>query len=167
MQRHEIVHEIHCAPERLWELYFDNDFNVEMYEQGMGFPSCKILERKVEGDKLHRKMAVVPKVDMPKPVAKLVGDRVGFEEIGDWIRSEGVFRFRIVLAAFGDKVQIKGKMRVVPQGEARCRRLVEFEIEAKMFGIGKLVEKTASDNTLDGWNKSAKWINEYLARGPA
>jgi hypothetical protein len=165
MQRHQMDHAINCAPTRLWELYFDNDFNVEMYERGLGFPSCKILERRDDGKTLHRRMAMIPKLEMPAAVAKIVGDKVGFEEIGDWVRSEGVFRWRMLLAAFGDKVRVEGTMRVVERGAGHCRRLVDFEVEAKMFAVGKLIEGTAADNTIDGWNKSAKWINSYLARG--
>lgn len=164
MQSHHLDHEIHCAPARLWELYFDNDFNVEMYERGLGFPSCKILERRDDGKTLHRRMAMIPKIEMPAAVAKIVGDKVGFEESGDWVRSEGTFRWRLRLAAFGDKVRVEGTMRVVEHGAGHCRRLVHFEVEAKMFAVGGLIESTASDNTIDGWNKSAKWINTYLAR---
>jgi hypothetical protein len=163
MQRHHMDHEIHCAPARLWELYFDNDFNVEMYERGLGFPSCKILERRDDGKTVHRRMALIPKLEMPAAVAKIVGDKVGSEEIGDWVRSEGVFRWRMLLAAFGDKLRLEGTMRVVAHG-AGCRRIVDFEVEAKMFAVGKLIEGTAADNTIEGWNNSAKWINGYLAR---
>ncbi|PRP92214.1 hypothetical protein ENSA5_50620 [Enhygromyxa salina] len=167
MQRRELDHEIHCPPARLWQLYFDDAFNVEMYEAGLGFPSCKIAERTDDGETLHRRMVMIPKLEMPRAVAKLVGDKVGYEEIGDWVRSEGVFRWRLLLAAFGDKVRVAGTMRVVASGEARCRRLVEFEVEAKIFGVGALVEKTALNNTVDGWNASAAWINGYLARTSA
>ena len=164
MQRHHMDHEIACSSARLWQLYFDDSFNIEMYERGLGFPSCKIVERRDDGKVLHRRMAMIPKVDMPKPVAKLVGDKVGFEEIGDWVRSEGVYRWKMVLAAFGDRVRLEGEMRVVEHGAGHCRRLVDFEVEAKIFGVGKLIETTAADNTIDGWNRSAKWINEQLAR---
>jgi hypothetical protein len=164
MQRHHLDHEIHCPPATLWKLYFDDSFNIEMYERGMGFPSCKILERRDDGKTLHRRMAMIPKIVMPAAVAKLVGDKVGFEEIGDWVRSEGVFRWRMLLAAFGDKVRLEGTMKVAEHGAGHCRRIVDFEIEAKMFAVGKLIEGTAADNTIDGWNKSAKWINSCVAR---
>lgn len=164
MQRQHMDHEIACSPARLWELYFDDAFNVEMYERGLGFPSCKIVEHRDDGKVVHRRMAMIPKVELPGPVAKLVGDKVGFEEIGDWVRSEGVFRWKMVLAAFGDKVRVAGEMRVVEHGAGKCRRLVDFEVEAKVFGIGKVIESTAADNTIDGWNRSAKWINQWLAR---
>jgi hypothetical protein len=166
MQRHTLDHELSCTPERMWPLYFDDAFNIVMYEQGLGFPSCKIVERRDDGDKLFRRMAMIPKLEMPKPVAKIVGDRVGYEEIGDWVRSEGVYHWRLLLAAFGDKLRVAGTMRIVPHGNGHCRRLVEFEVDAKIFGVGKLIENTAAHNSIDGWNGSAKWINEYLAKHP-
>lgn len=167
MQRHHMDHEIHCPPERLWQLYFDNAFNVEMYEQGLDFPSCKIPERSDDGETIHRRMVMTPKIDMPRAVAKVVGDRVGYEEIGHFSRKQGVYHWRLILAAFGPKARVGGTMRVVPHGDGRCRRVVDFEVEVQIFGIGKLVEKTAADNTIAGWTDSAKWINGYLARTPA
>lgn len=167
MQRHTLDHELHCTPERIWPLYFEDAFNVEMYERGLGFPSCKIVERRDEGDKLFRRMQMTPKLEMPKAVTKIVGDRVGYEETGEWVRSEGAYHWRLLLAAFGDKLRVAGTMRFVAHGDGHCRRLVEFEVDAKMFGIGKLVEKTAAQNTIEGWHNSAKWINDYLARNPA
>lgn len=167
MQRHEIEQEIHCPPDRLWELFFSDEFNIEMYEQGLGFPSCKIPERSDDGQVLHRRMVMIPKVDMPKPLAKVVGDRIGYEEIGDWVRSAGEYRWKLVLAAFGDKVRIEGVMRLVPHGSDHCLRKVEFSVDANVFGIGGLLEKTSAQNVLDGWQASAKWINGWLARNPA
>ena len=164
MLEHHLDHVIHCAPERLWHLYFDNDFNIEMYERGLGFPSCKILERREQGDHIIRRMAMIPKIEMPGAVAKIVGDKVGFEERGDYDRKAGVFRWKIILAAFGDKARIEGEMRVLAHADGHCRRIVDFQVEVKMFGVGGLIEKTAADNNVTGWARSAAWINEYLAR---
>jgi len=163
MIREQFEQEIHCPPERFWGLFFDDGFNVEMYERGLGFPECKIVERTETEAKLHRRMALTPSIDMPKAVAKLVGDRVGTVEVGDWDKQEGVYRWDIELAAFGDKVRIGGTMKVVAHGDGHCKRIVAFEVEAKMFGVGKIIEKTAASNTLDGWKNSAAFINGYLA----
>ena len=151
----------------MWELFFSDAFNIEMYEGGLGFPSCKIPEQTDDGKTLHRRMVCTPKIDMPKALAKVVGDRVGYEEIGDWVRSAGEWRWKLVLAAFGDKVRITGTMKLVPHGNGHCMRKVEFELEANIFGIGGMVEKTSAQNVLEGWNTSAKWINGYLQRNPA
>lgn len=168
MQRHTMEHEINCPAERMWALFFSDEFNIEMYEQGLGFPSCKVPERTDDGEILHRRMVCIPKLEMPKPVAKIVGDRIGYEEVGDWVRRAGEWRWQLILAAFGDKVHIEGIMRLVPHaGGEHCLRKVNFEVDGKIFGIGKLIENTAAQNVRDGWNSSAKWINGYLERTPA
>lgn len=166
MQRHKFEQEIHCPPERFWELFFSTDFNIEMYEGGLGFPSCKVPERTDDGEVLHRRMVCTPKVELPKALAKVVGDRTAYEEIGDWVRSAGEWRWKLVLAAFGDKVKINGTMRVVPHGDGHCLRKVEFQVDANIFGIGGVVEKTSAQNVIDGWQRSAKWINGRLAENP-
>ncbi len=164
MQRHELVHEINCPPERMWELYFDDEFNRRMYCEGLGFPKCETVEKREQGGILHRRMVMIPKVELPKAVQKMVGDRVGFEEIGDWDKAAGVFRWKLILAAFGDKVRVEGTMRLQPFGNGHCKRITAFESESKVFGVGGLLEKTAADNVIGGWNASAKWINAWLAR---
>lgn len=163
MLRHELVHEINCPAARMWELYFDDAFNVQMYCEGLRFPKCETVEKVERNGILHRRMVMVPNVQVPKPLAKLFGDRVGFDEIGDWDKAAGVFRWKIILAALGDKVRIEGTMRLADIVEGRCRRTTEFEVESKVFGIGGLLERTSADNVLAGWNSSAKWINRWLA----
>lgn len=167
MSHHEVEHEIHCPADRMWALFFDDAFNVEMYEQGLGFPSCTIPEKRDDGQILHRRMACTPKVELPKALVKVVGDRVGYEEIGDWVRSANEWRWKLVLAAFGDKVEIHGTMRLTPHGAGHCMRKVAFDVKANIFGIGGIVEKTSAQNVVHGWNQSAAWINGYLARNPA
>lgn len=163
MQRHELVHEIQCPAARMWELYFDDAFNVQLYCEGLGFPKCETVEKRERDGIVHRRMVMVPKIEVPKPLAKLFGDRVGFEEIGDWDKRAGVFRWKLILAALGDKVRIEGTMRLIDQPEGICQRKTAFEVESKTFGIGGLLEKTSAENVLNGWNSSAKWINRWLA----
>ena len=166
MQRDKTEHVIHCPPERIWALYFDEDFTHAMYREGLGFPSSKITKREDDGEVLRWTLAMTPKVNMPKAVAKLVGDRVGYTETGEWIRAQNLYKFRIVLAAFGDKVRLQGTMRFVPHGEGQAKRVADIEAEAKIFGVGGIVEKTAVDNTVSGWRDSARFINAYLAKHP-
>lgn len=163
MQRHELVHEIHCLPARMWELFFDDAFNIQMYCEGLGFPKCEIAEKRERGDVLYRRMEMVPKIEVPKALAKVIGDRVGFTELGEWHRSKGVYEYKLILAALGDKVRIEGTMRLTAQGVDHSRRTTNFEVESKVFGIGGLLEKTSAENVITGWNSSAGWINRWLA----
>ncbi len=167
MVRHALEHEIHCTPERMWTLFFDDEFNYEMYLQGLGFPKCEIPEKRDDGEVLFRRMVCTPKVDMPKVVAKIVGDKTAYVEEGEWVRSANEWRWSLQLAAFGDKVSVGGTMRLEPFGDGHCKRITPFQVEAKIFGIAKIIEKTSADNVIAGWNASAAWINGWLARNPA
>ena len=166
MQRHALEHTIHCPPARMWELFFDDQFNVDMYEGGLGFPKCEVVEKRDDGQTLYRRMNMVPKPDLPAALIKVIGDRVGYQETGTWVRSAGEWRWQLHLAAFGEKVRVEGTMRLEPHGDGHCRRITPFEVEAKVFGIKKIVERAAADNVVKGWNGSAAWINEYLAKHP-
>lgn len=163
MQRHELTHEIHCLPARMWELFFDDTFNVQMYCEGLGFPKCEIPEKREQAGVLYRRMEMIPKIEVPKPLAKIMGDRVGFTELGEWHKSKGVYKYKLILAAFGEKVRIEGTMRLLEQGVDHSRRVTAFEVESSIFGIGGLIEKTSADNVINGWNFSAGWINKWLA----
>jgi hypothetical protein len=163
MQRHELVHEIHCSAARMWELFFDDAFNVQMYCEGLGFPKCDVVEKREHEGVVHRRMVMIPKVEVPKPLAKVFGGRIGFEELGDWDKQAGVYRYTLILAALGDKVRIQGTMRLSDHAEGMCRRTTAFETECNLFGIGGLLERTSADNVTHGWNSSAKWINKWLA----
>lgn len=167
MIRQSLEHEIHCPAERMWALFFDDQFNVDMYVGGLGFPKCEVVEKRDDGKILHRKMECVPKADLPRALVKIIGDKTGYAEIGDWVRSAGEWRWKLNLFAFGDKVDVGGTMRLEPLPNGHCLRVTPFHVEAHVFGIKKLVEKASADNVANGWNSSAAWINGWLAKNPA
>ena len=39
-------------------------------------------------------------------------------------------------SALRDKVKMGYKLRVVPDGDSACKRIMDWEIEVKIFGIG-------------------------------
>jgi hypothetical protein len=77
----------------MWELFFDDAFNVQMYCEGLGFPKCDTVEKRERDGVLHRRMVMVPKIEVPRALAKVFGGKVGFEEIGDWDKQAGVYRW--------------------------------------------------------------------------
>ncbi|EDM78949.1 SsrA-binding protein [Plesiocystis pacifica SIR-1] len=161
-----LVHEINCTPERMWELFFDDQYNIDQYVGSLGFTKCEILDKQDDGEVLRRRMECIPKIDMPRAIQKVVGDRTGYIESGEWTRSTGEWRWSLNLFAFGEKLRVGGTMRLEPLPGGRCKRVTPFEVEAKVFGIGKIVEKTSADNIVKGWNDSAAFANQYVARNP-
>ena len=166
MLEFSLNHEIHCSAERFWALFFDPGFTKKMIVDGLGFASCDIDDVRRDGNESHRQMRVIPKLDIPAPVAKLLGPKLGYTEHGTFYEDEKVWDHRLELSVMSDRIRMGGKVRVQSAGEDRCRRIADLWCEAKIFGLGKMVEKAAEKNMRDGWSRSAAWINDWLKAHP-
>jgi hypothetical protein len=159
-----ITHDIACSVDRFWELFFDPAFTQEMIVGGLGFASCDIDEVRVVGSERHRQMRVIPKLDIPAPVAKLLGPKLGYTEHGVFDEETRVWDHHLQLSVLSDRIRMGGKVRAERAGDDRCRRIADLWCEAKIFGLGKMVEKAAEKNMRDGWGRSATWMNDWLAK---
>ncbi len=167
MIRFTLVHDIHCAAERFWELHLDSAFTRALIEEGLGFHACDIQSVTREGDTVRRVMVVQPKIDVPQAVAKILGPRLSYREDGVYRADTGTWEWTTRLGVMADKIRMGGAMRVEPTGSDRCRRVADLWVDAKVFGLGGLVEKAAEKNMRKGWAEGARWTNAWLARAPA
>jgi uncharacterized protein DUF2505 len=159
-----IAHEFDCSEDTFWKImFFDPEFNRRLYLETLRFPVWKVLEEKVTDDAVERRIEVQPLVEnMPGPIKKVVGDRFGYIEEGTLDRKQKRYRFRIIPSSMADKTHISGQMRTERLGDKRVRRVVELEIEVKVFMIGKLVEQKTIDDTRASYEKMAGFLREYL-----
>lgn len=161
-----IVHALSCSPERFWNLFLDPDFTREMIVDGLGFARCEPDPVVQEGSLRRRHTYVEPKVDLPGPVAKLIGPRLGYDENGTFDEKTGIWTFDMRLSVLSDRIKLGGKLRVEPAGEEQCKRIADLWVDARIMGLGKMVEKAAEKNMRDGWGKSADWMNGWMAAHP-
>jgi hypothetical protein len=160
-------HPLNCTPERHWQLFFDPEWTRELIVDGLGFMSCDVRPVRQEGTIRHREMAVTPKLVIPAAVAKLLGDRLGYTERGAYDETQQKWTYQLVLNVLTDKIRMGGEVTVEPLGADRCTRVSKMWVDVKLFGLGGMVEKAAESNMRDGWDKSAAWINAWLAKHPA
>ena len=109
-----------------------------------------------------RKVNGTPKMDVPGPVAKVLGSNFGYKEEGKYTKSTKLWQWKMIPSTMADKLRNEGTMRVEAVGETKVRRIAELVIEAKVFGIGGLIESSAEKQLRDGWNKSAQFMNKWL-----
>ncbi len=48
-------------------------------------------------------------------------------------------------------------------GDNKVRRVAELINEAKVFGIGGLLESSAEKQLREGWDQSATYMNKWIA----
>jgi hypothetical protein len=164
MRRFTLVQEIAGSVDDHWKLFLDDEFDRRQYLEGFGFPKYELLEHKDSESQITRKIRVQPKLDVPAAVAKLLGDKFGYVEESVFDKTSRVYRAKMTTNVLSDRLFSDSVVRVEPAGTAndRCRRTCDLSVEAKIFGIGGLVEVALEKNLRDGWEKGAAYMNQQL-----
>jgi hypothetical protein len=162
MGKFTVTHEIRCNVETFWKTFFDKDFNDKLYLEGLGFPAYKTLEQNETETRITRKVSGQPKMNMPAPVAKLMGSNFSYVEDGSFDKATKVWTWKLTPSTLADKMRNEGSVRVEAIGDDKVRRVAELLIEAKIFGLGGLIESSAEKQLRDGWDQSAVFMNKYF-----
>lgn len=165
MPNFSIKHEIACDEDTFWKLFFDEDFTKKLYLEALEFPEFAVLDFKETDSQIVRKCAGQPKLkDLPGPVAKLLGNSFKYTELGTFEKSTKTWSWKMTPSKLADKMRQEGTMRIESAGEGKIHRLVDFVNEAKVFGVGGLLEKSAEKSIRDGWDTSARYFNEHVKK---
>jgi hypothetical protein len=147
-----------CSAETFWKIFFDESYIRALYLEGLQFTECQILERN-EG---ARRMRLSPK--LPGVLQKLVGDSFGYDEHGTLDRTRNLWTWKMFPRK--DLVATRGSMRIEPISEKECRRHDEVVIEAKMFGVGGLIESTTEKEVRASFDKELAFFSKWLVDHP-
>lgn len=163
MGKFTVKHEINCNADTFWKIFFDKEFNETLFLKELGFPQYKILDARETDTQVIRKISGQPKMNLPGPVAKIMGSGFSYTEEGSWDKNTKVWRWKMTPSTLADKMRNEGTMRIEPIGENRVRRIADIDIEAKIFGVGGLIESSAEKELRNGWDHSAVFMNKWLA----
>jgi hypothetical protein len=160
-----VEHTFNCSVDTFWDkLFFDPEYNERLFKQTLRFHDWTEVHRADKGDRIERIVEVMPRLgDLPGPLKKLVGDGVKYREEGVFEKTPRLYRMKIVPNKLADKLALNGEIQVVADGEARCKRVFLFHAEAKVFGVGGLLEKRLLEDTQKSQIISAEFTNRYIA----
>ena len=95
MGKFTITHEINCDVATFWKLFFDKEFNNELFLQVLGFPEYQTLDQQETETAITRKVSGRPKMNMPGPVEKLLGANFRYTEEGKLDRAKGLWTWKM------------------------------------------------------------------------
>ena len=155
-----------CTPETFWAAFLDESYLSALYLEELEYRAFAVIEI----GQTSRKLRIVPKMRLPAPVAKLIGDSFAFEDHGTLDRARGEWTWRMVQPAnLGPKskprkdvVAMHGTVRIEATGDGHCRRTDEFSIEAKIFGLGSLIESSIEKELLGARAKEYAFLARWL-----
>jgi hypothetical protein len=61
------------------------------------------------------------------------------------------------------KLSISGTITCEPAGDSKCRRVYETTIEAKVFGVGGMIEKRILQDVEKSYAEAAVFTNKFIA----
>ncbi len=155
-----------CTPAEFWRVFLDGSYTQGVYMEALGFQRFSMLEL----TETSRKTLCTPKLNLPGPLQKLVGDSFAYEEHGTLDRAAGVWTWKMLQPAGADgkrktgMVTTRGTTRIVAAGENGCRRSDEVIVEAHVFGLGGMIESTVEKEVRAGWTKERSFFERWLQK---
>ncbi len=164
MSEVRIEHVYECSEETFWnKLFLDEEYNQRMFSEALKFPVWKVLKSEERENEVVREIDVVPRLgDLPTALKKVVGENVGYREQGVWDKTARRYRLSITPNKLGDKLAIKGELFTEPAGPGKCRRVYKGSVEAKIFGVGSMLEKRILADLEKSYEVGARFTNQFL-----
>lgn len=149
-----------CSETEFWERIFGSeDFNEFLYE-GLGF---EYVLQECNSETGFRKAQVWPTQQMPRAVAKVLGDRFSYVEEGSFDPLARRYAFRVIPSSLPERIRAQGELVIEPVSSEQCERRVTMEFAADVLGLGRLIETYLVASTREQYAKNAALVNEYLA----
>jgi len=158
--RLEHVH--NCSVESFWKVFLDEKYQAALFAS-MDFPRFEQTRFDEHENEIQRVIRVTPKVvGVPGPLKKVVGEGFSYEEHGTFDKKRQRFRFKIRTSKLADKINITGIIYCLPAGDGKSKRIFEATVQAKVFGVGKLLEKQIIHDMDRDYRTGAAFTNDYL-----
>jgi hypothetical protein len=161
MPKHLAIRQLlDCSEQEFWERIFrSEEFNQYLYE-GLGF-EYELEEWNPETG--YRRARVWPAQQMPRAVARVLGDRFSYIEEGNFDSSTGRYEFVVIPSTIADRIRVMGTVSIEAVSPHQCERRVTLEIGADVLGLGRLIETYFAATTRAQYAKNAALVNDYLA----
>jgi hypothetical protein len=168
MKSIHLEHEIACDEDAFWKVFLDREYTEKLFREVLGFPHFEILEEKDEEGVLRRECAAQPKLPAAQMALARLLRRRGFHfiERGQFEKKARTWTWELEPNVWASLLTNRGKVTVQPVGEGRVRRVVDIEIAANIPAVGGMIEGSAVNRMHDGWNDSARFMNEWIASRP-
>jgi len=167
MKKVHLSHEINCSAEVFWKLYFDPAFTEALLREAIKVDDFKVVKQEENEREIVRITTGKPRISAPAAVQKIIGSNFSYTEEARFDRKTQTLRWKISLSTFTDKTRNEGVLRVEPIGPDRVRRIADAEVEARIFGMGGMMESGMEKQMLEGWAAGAEFTNHWIAAGKA
>jgi len=144
------------------ELFFDEAFNAALGRALHLGRKLLLLER--TPDRITRHICYEPVRDPDSPANHVFGtSRASFVEELDYDRPARRGAWRTIPNRFADRVKNRGTLEIADD-PAGVRRIVRGEVDVKLFGFGRMIERMIVAEIEKSYAATAAFTAAWLAR---
>jgi len=151
-------HRIPTSADDFWEWIHSAEYEARV-ARALGLTEYRELERCEETGEVYRRLRVAaPLPSAFKPILSRVArvDEAAYVEEQWRIEDELRVRWRMTPEVLADRVRVAGELRLEPAGRGHCKRILEGEISARVFGVGPLLERVAIREVVGAYDVAAR-----------
>jgi hypothetical protein len=165
MKERRIEHVYDCSAELFWnQIFLDDEYNRRLFLDELHYSTWKVLRSEERGAELHRTIEATPPLgDLPSALKRLLSEGLGYEEHGVLDRQNQRYRVEVKPRSLGSKMNVHGELTTQPISERSCRRIYVARVEARVLGVGGMIEQRLLDEIAKSYDKSAAFTNRWIA----
>jgi hypothetical protein len=164
MAQVHIVHVYNCGEAAFWKLFFDEEYNLRLFLQALRFPAYEQLSLEENEHEIRRVTRLTPPVgDLPGPLRRVIGEGIGYREVGVFDRQARRFTIDVVPNKMPDRLTVRGVLHTEAVDERTSRRRFDGTVAARLVGIGGMLEQRLVADMKANYAASAEFTNRYIA----
>lgn len=163
MKKETLTYQINCGIDRFWKVYLSEDFTKDLYLKGLGYNSVEIKSQSgAPGEAGYtRELHTAQDLDAPGAVKAVMGSEASQTEDGKF--DGDTWRFSIIPDKMSNKIHMSGVTTLAENSDGGVTQTVKLEYQAKIFGIGGMIETLMAKMIKDGYDGTAVYMNKWLA----
>lgn len=161
--KYQIDQSFRCASvERFIDVYFSEGFNNAVSPH-IGLKRRELVEQKqLEDGRIERRVRMEPTVQLPPALKKIVGNKViSYDEVSTFDPASNKADYWVD-SAIKDRLEVKGTVEFLPDGDGRVRRVIHAEVNARVIGLRGIIEKLIRREVESSYQKIAAFMQRYL-----
>ncbi len=151
-----------CTPDEYWNFFFDEDARRPNEVDGCGAVSYRVVSKEVKAGKVVLRAELQEKNDAPAAVRKLFGETVGMVQQVEWKEGSDTAQIELIPEKMANRIKMRGTLRTQPVGDGKCKVVVDYDVEVKIFGVGGMLEKSMAKDIPIRHRKAAEHFNRTL-----
>ena len=149
-----------------WErVFFDEGYTQALMIDGLGHTKAEVLSLEtVSNGVVKRRMKVQPKLSIPKPVKRLLGEHFHYIEEGVYDPRHPAFVAKITLPSAPKIIEINTALSFTDRKSGGADRQVELTVKSSKFGLARLIEATSKSILTQQYNEAETFTQDWLRR---